>query len=201
MIISKCDLKDIKSFVETNHYSKSVNGLKISQCYKLLFGGALVGGMIFGQLSTTAWKKYGADERDVVELRRLVTVDGLPKNTLSTFLSYGIRDLKKNSDYKIAISYADPHHSHVGFIYQATNWTYMGKTSPDIVLLTPEGKTYHSRAMRTKYNGQLKPFAQRLVDMDSRGELSSINVPGKFIYSYNLKNIQISNPQDYPKLI
>ena len=41
--ILPCPLKDIRKFVEDNHYSHSVNGVKISYCFKILFDNKIVG--------------------------------------------------------------------------------------------------------------------------------------------------------------
>ncbi len=57
------------------------------------------------------------------ELNRLCVNEGLPKNTLSFFLSQTFRLLPK----PIAlVSYADTSMGHHGYIYQATNWLYTG---------------------------------------------------------------------------
>lgn len=86
----------IRDFIEKYHYSHNINGLKISQCYALFDGTLLVGAIIFGQLTTTAWKKYGEKESDVVELRRMVVSDCCPVNTNTWFMSRALKHLKKN---------------------------------------------------------------------------------------------------------
>jgi hypothetical protein len=193
------DLKFVRDFIEANHYSKSVNGCKVTQCYCLLDGLEIVGAMLFGELSTTSWKRYGQTEKDVIELRRLCTKDDCVKNTESWFVAQAIKHLKKKYSYKICISYADPYHGHVGYIYQATNWNFVGTTNKDKLLKTPEGKLYHSRAMRTKYKGDYKPFAKRLRLLDAQGRLEVVEVPGKYIYTYTLDKKQKSNGAPYPK--
>ena len=67
--VSLCNLKDIRTFIETNHYSHNVNGVKISYCFKVECCGLLVGGVIFGAMSTTAWKKFANSEKKVLELK------------------------------------------------------------------------------------------------------------------------------------
>lgn len=193
------DVKTVRPFIEQYHYSKSINGCKVSRCYAIYDGTELVGAALFGPLSTTAWKKYGDVESDVVELRRLVCLDELPRNTESWFIAQCIKHLKKTTAFRVCVSYADPYHGHVGYVYQASNWTYVGRTSPDVLLKTPDGKLYHSRAMRTKYKGKLKPFALRLIAMQDAGSLVSVPVPGKYVYLYALTGVQVSNPASYPK--
>jgi hypothetical protein len=48
LVIQPCALSDVRQFIETNHYSHNVNGVKIAFCFKVLFNDALVGGIIFG---------------------------------------------------------------------------------------------------------------------------------------------------------
>ncbi|ASU00231.1 hypothetical protein [Aeromonas phage AS-zj] len=189
--LSLCERKEIKEFVEAHHYSHNINGLKTSYCFRIDDkNGKLVGSVIFGQLSTTAWKKFSDKEDDVLELRRLVLLDELPHNSESWVIGSCLRILKKLKTHKVVISYADPFHDHVGIIYQATNWIYVGETPKDKLLKTPDGKLYHSRALRTKYKGMLKPFAQRLQYMKNNGLLEEVVVPGKHSYVYPLVHIK-----------
>jgi len=189
----------VRDFIQEYHYSKNINGCKITQCYALYDDGELTGAMLFGELSTTAWKKYGESEKDVIELRRLVTLDKCPRNTESMFIAKCLKFLKKEYDYKICISYADPFHNHVGFVYQASNWSFLGRTPKDKLLVTPEGRSYHSRALRTKYKGEHKPFVKRLRKMQEDGVLEEVVTPGKYIYSYNLVSTQHATGLPYPK--
>ena len=58
-----------------------------------------------------------------LELNRLVVNEGLPKNTLSYFVSSSLNMLPKPM---VIVSYADTSQNHHGYIYQATNWYYSG---------------------------------------------------------------------------
>lgn len=61
----------------------------------------------------------------VYELNRLCVNDGLEKNVLSYFVSKSLKLINVNI---ILVSYADCLQNHHGYIYQATNWIYTGKT-------------------------------------------------------------------------
>jgi len=189
----------VRPFIERNHYSGSINGCKVSMAFALYQEGELVGAVLFGPLSTTAWKRYGANEQDVVELRRLVCLDRCQKNTESWLISRCLKVLKKETAYKICVTYADPYHGHRGTIYQAANWNYEGQTASDVLLKTPEGRLYHSRALRTKYKGDYKPFVKRLRKLQEDGLLIEVKVPGKHIYTYNLIGRQMPTRMPYPK--
>ena len=178
--------KDVRDFVETWHYSQSINGLRITYVFGLFCEGDLIGAMIYGPLGmANTWKKYGKEESDVIELRRLCCIDNTPKCTESYFIGKTQRWLKKNTDHKIIVSYADAHYNHTGIIYRATNFKYEGLTSKGRVI-EYNGRTYHDKAIRTKYKGKLKPFAQRLKDALDIGDAKYIQTPGKHIYTFEL---------------
>lgn len=197
---SLCDRKDIKEFIELNHYSKSINGVKSSYCFSIKFKNKLVGACLFGQMSTTAWKKFGEKETDVLELRRLVTLDECERNTESWFIAKCIKYLKRNTKVKVLVSYADPMYGHVGYVYQASNWNYLGTTPKDVGYIDNEThKVYHSRALRTKYKGEYKPFVVKLRNKLQQGLLENIVLEGKYCYTFNLRCKNI-NAVTYPKL-
>ena len=183
----------VRNFVETWHYSSNVNGLRISNVFGLFCENNLIGDMIYGPLGmANAWKKYADSESDVIELRRLCCIDNTPKNTESYFIGKTLRWLKKNTNFKIFVSYADTFHNHEGIIYKASNFEYHGLTSKGKIIQY-EGKIYHDKCIRTyhvdKYgNKKLKPFAQKVKDALENGNAEYVETPGKHIYIYRLKN-------------
>jgi len=186
-IVTLCDRNDIRDFIEQHHYSTSINGVRSTYCFKLERDGELIGAMLYGQLAmANAYKKYADEELDVIELRRLVLIDDTPRNAESYFIGYTLRWLKKNTDVKKVVSYADPNYGHQGVIYQATNFQKVGMTSKGKVIMW-DGKKYHDKTIRTKYNGKLKPFAQRVKDALESGEAYYVEQVPKVIYLLNLR--------------
>lgn len=188
-IIKSCNLSDIRAFVETHHYSHSLNGVKISFCFSVMHKDQLVGAVVYGALSTTAWKKFSNLEKKVLELRRLVLLDNLGRNSESRVVGYTLRQIKKHSpEIEVVVSYADPLHGHSGTIYKASNFEYLGLSGKDKGFKDPEnGKVYHSRALRTKYKGDYKPFVKKLRLKLEQGKLISINLPGKHCFLYRFQ--------------
>ena len=122
-VVKICDRKEIKSFIETWHYSKSINGLKSNYCFKLMNNKTIIGAMIYGQIGmANVWKKYADKENELIELRRLCCIDDTPRNTESYFIGFTLRWLKKNTEIKKVISYADSNYNHTGIIYKASNF-------------------------------------------------------------------------------
>lgn len=176
----------VRDFIQEWHYSKSINGVMSEYCFGIYDNDNLIGAMIYGKLGmANAWKKYGNQPEDVIELRRLCCIDDTPKNTESYFIGYTIRWLKKNTNIKTIISYADCNQGHQGVIYQATNFMFLGKTSPGkVIVRKSDGKQYHDKAIRTRYNGKLKPFAKKLKEQLENGEAYYQETVGKNIYVY-----------------
>lgn len=71
---------------------------------------------------------------------------------------------------KVVVSYADNGRGHSGIIYKASNFIYDGKQKGGRIIISASGKEYHDKAIRTKYKGELKPFAKRLIAEIESGE-------------------------------
>lgn len=191
-------MRHVRCFIETNHYSKNVNGIDAQYVFCLTHNEDLVGAMVFGRLAMhNAYKPYGDKESDVIELRRLCCIDKTPKNTESYFIGKALKYLTRRTTIQTVVSYADPTFGHVGTIYKATNFKMVGQTSAGKVIVY-NGKRYHDKALRTKYRGQLKPFAQELQDAINMGQAKIIETKPKNIYVYKLTNKK--RPDSYNQL-
>lgn len=184
--IFPCLVSEVREFIETNHYSHNINGVKVSCCFKVLYNSELIGAILFGMMSTTAWKKFASTESEVLELRRLVLLDKAGRNSESRVVGFAIRWIKKNlKEVKIIVSYADPNYGHSGVIYRASNFKYLGLSMVDKGYKDIEtGKVYHSRALRTKYKGDYKPFVKKLREKKEKGLLEEIKLQGKHCFVY-----------------
>ena len=183
--------KDIRDFIEEHHYSHNINGLISDYCFGMYDKeDNMVGAMIYGRMAmANQWRKYAVNEHStgtsVIELRRLVLIDDTPKNSESYFIAKSLKWLKKHTDVEVIVSYADPNYGHVGTVYQASNFVYLGKTSPGRVIMY-KGKKYHDKAIRTKHKGELKPFAKELRNTLETQEAYYVKQESKNIYVYYL---------------
>ena len=185
--VEPCERKEIRDFIEKWHYSHNINGLLSQFCFKLMDGDTMIGAMIYGGLGmANCWKKYAENKEDIIELRRLCCIDDTPKNTESYFIGKTLKWLLKNTSIKKVISYADNTYGHRGVIYQASNFKHLGKTAKGRVIMW-QGKRYHDKTIRTKYKGELKPFAKRVKEALEKGEAYYEETKGKEIYLYDLE--------------
>jgi len=186
--VTACDRSDIKDFIERWHYSKSINGCISDYCFSLLDSdGEMKGALFYGRMAmANQWKRFAAAESEVIELRRLACVDSTPKNAESFLIGRSLRMLKKISPAKVVVSYADKEHGHSGVVYKASNFKQLEDIKGAKVIMF-NGKQYHDKTIRTKYRGELKPFARRIKDALCSGQAIYKTTAGKCTYVYYLR--------------
>lgn len=121
--ISESQATDI---VKRFHYSGKV--VSNSKIHIGIFdkSNKLVGALSFGPAMNgeKTTKKLGNGL--IYELNRMVMDDDQPRNAESQAISISIKYLKKFTDVAAILSFSDGKENNVGYIYQATNWKYVG---------------------------------------------------------------------------
>lgn len=149
MQVLKITTNETKPFILNKHYAQRMPS--VSYAYGLFINGILEGICTIGKPASNSLCEgvCGKEHKSrVFELNRLCINEGHEKNTLSWFLSRVLKSLKDEDI--IIVSYADEGANHHGYIYQATNWIYTGKTKERTDKYTPDGK--HSRHYTEEYN-------------------------------------------------
>jgi len=77
--------------------------------------------------------------------------DDLPKNAESRVLAYMLRWLRRHGTWKAVVSFADPAAGHVGTIYQATGWLFVGTTAAESYIDVAGVGLCHPRSVYTRY--------------------------------------------------
>jgi hypothetical protein len=177
--VDACAVSEIQSVIERVHYSHSIFGVTVSQCYAVRAHGEIVGGAIFGlPAGLGVARKYGAE--GLVELRRFVLTDECPRNSESRTLAIMLRDLSRKG-FRRVLSYADPAHGHRGVIYAALVFTYRGTTSKRKHVMW-KGKKYPDRNIhQTNF-----PFHLELRAALADGSATRVEIPGKHIWLRDL---------------
>lgn len=134
-----------------------------------------IGCVIFGpSVTTTLGTAYGLLWHQCCELARVaLKVHG---NPVTRIVSISIRVLKQcNPRLRLIVSYADPFVGHLGVIYQAGNWIYVGETGGGCQYFF-RGSWRNDRPLSTYFRdnpGERKRLVKRLI-------------PGKHKYLYPL---------------
>jgi hypothetical protein len=164
--ISKSVARD---FIETHHYTHKFSSTRYAlgvfytdDAEHAFFAGAnekLIGCMTYGHPVSNSIVD-GLELDEVLELTRLVCLDGYGKNLESFVISKSFEWMKKHDPkVKVLVSYADPEQAHTGGIYRATNWLYQGcgysKLMPDFSIRINEDDLWtHSRTVGARWGNK-----------------------------------------------
>ena len=155
-----------KKILEEHHYLHSLpGGTKLS--FGVFFENRLLGAITFGTGPYLAHRLVnGAVPDDCLTLTRLWLSDELPRNSESRIIGITLRSLRKHTNVKFVVSYADPSQGHLGYIYQATNWVYTGLSEAMPLYDIGDGKARHSRSLSHAYGSHsIKHFADHGVEV------------------------------------
>jgi len=147
--IRSIDYQDCKEWFLKKHYLKRLPS--ISYCFGLYLDLKLIGVCSFGNAVPLTMKRSICGEQWehlVYELNRLILIDNHEKNLTSYFVAQCLKQLPRPL---IVVSYADKSQGHNGYIYQATNFMYLGlsHTQKDWKIKGQEGK--HSRTLMDEF--------------------------------------------------
>jgi len=159
-----------KDFVVRHHYSASYPAARLAVGLMRKTGvspARLVGVCVFGvPMNQQSIPLYlGAEPLKGVELSRLVLLDEVLHSGESWFVSRAINALRQHKPHVTGIiSYADPTErldeagkvfkcSHWGYIYQAMNFGYAGRSCGRTLLLSKDGRVVSQRALSKVRSG------------------------------------------------
>lgn len=150
--VKRIPAKIAKQYITMHHYSHGCMNCP-SPCYALFEGGEIIGVLVFATpcSENVRCSVFGeGHENEVIELHRLHILDCTPKNTESWFISKCIKLLKQDKPrVKAVISFADETAGHKGIIYRASNFYFIGKTSPTTFYVDESGRLRHPRQCGT----------------------------------------------------
>lgn len=172
--IMSCNFNDIRHIFQDCHYKKANMGGGISICFAMFLNGKLVGGSVMGKPRHE--KKY----KNCIDIRRMALVNEAPCNSESWFISQIIKWVASNTSYDYVLSYSDKTVGHIGTIYKAANFKYIGETTPTKYVVW-NGKTYHPRSLSIE-----RPYSHELRKAINEGSASLITGLSKSIWLYTI---------------
>lgn len=142
-----------------------------------------IGAVLFGRGASPALgKPYGLTQTECCELVRVALREhASPVSQIVAQSLYQLRET--NPGLRLVVSFADPAQGHLGGIYQAGNWLYLGTSSPSDEVQW-RGRWYHNRMLRPTGWGTVPQIA-RLSD-EQKAALPRRRTPGKHRYVYPL---------------
>ncbi|MGH6678174.1 MAG: hypothetical protein ACREDL_04365 [Bradyrhizobium sp.] len=188
----------VRSPIVEHHYLHNMPAAAW-RCFGVFSGGSLSGAVVFTAGTRQGHRAIvGARPQQVATLARLWLADELPKNAESRVIGVVLRLLRRDSPWKALLSYADPAAGHVGTIYQATGWIYLGQTAPASYVDLGDGKALHPRTVYDRLGSNAVGHLRRTGIPARRAVVS-----GKHRYVYVLdlgwRWRLRDRPQPYPR--
>ena len=111
--------------------------------------GKFIGVVIFSRgASSNIGKPYRLKQNEICELTRVALKKH--ETPVSRIIKCALAVLKKQSpSLRLIVSYADSNQNHLGIIYQASNWIFVGVTKAVYLYRDKQGNQWHSRQVST----------------------------------------------------
>ena len=148
LVLAGCSIEAARYAVMHWHYSKAMPSGKVVKI-GVWEDGEFIGCVLFGSGSNKyIGGPYGLDQTGACELVRIALREH--QSPVTQIISQSIKILKETDPgLRLLVSYADQKENHLGIIYQASNWIYVGEIAP--MYLEFRGKLYHPRSIGAKY--------------------------------------------------
>lgn len=196
-----CSHEAAKYACEKWHYSRSMPTPPIVRV-GVWESGLFIGCVLFSRgANQNLGNAYGLAQTEVCELTRVAL--SAHKTPVSRIARIAIGMMHKaNPGLRLIVSFADPLLSHVGAIYQAGNWTFVGASQPDRYYVDAAGRKWHSRQCSAS---GFKPQYGVLRRVPKIGECEKVATPGKYRYLMPLDDEMRSRiaplAKPYPKRV
>lgn len=188
----------VRSLIVTHHYLHSMPQAAWKS-FGVFCGDRLAGAIVFSAGARQGHRMLlGARPQQVATLARFWLEDELPKNAESRVLGVVLRLLRREGGWKALLSYADPAVGHVGTIYQATGWIYLGQGAPPSYVDLGDGRPVHPRTVYARLGSNALGHLHRTGIPAQRVKSS-----GKHRYAYLLDPAWLwrlrDRPHSYPR--
>lgn len=177
-----CSQEAAKYAVQHWHYSKSLPTPPLVRI-GVWEGERFTGVVLFARgANKHLYRPYGLHQTQGAELVRIALRDH--QAPVSRIVRVAIKMLRDQCPgLRLLISFADPAQGHIGAIYQAAGWFYLGQTVPAQVYIDRAGRQWHNRMISTT---GVKPVYGQLRRVLKRSEVTAVMMPGKHRYVFPL---------------
>lgn len=134
-----------------------------------------------------AHHEFGIKSNEMGVLARGACVHWAPVGSNSKLVAWTARLMAKETDAKLLVAYSDTDAGEIGTIYQACNWTYIGRGKPTIQFIAPTGRVYDQKIVYDirRKQGTLKTVSwseQRRALTDAGWLEQPSNPKHKYVY-------------------
>ena len=196
-----CSHQAAKHAVTFWHYSRKMPAAKLVRI-GVWEHHRFVGSILYGSgANRHLARPFGLLPTEACELVRVALA---PNRTYPTSrcLAISLKMLRRQSPgLRLIVSYADTKEGHLGTIYQATNWIYLGGTTQPY--LRVRGKIEHPRSLYDRYGRGGQQIAWLRANVDPNAERVHMPAKLKYVYVFDrvLRERLLAQAQPYPKRV
>ena len=118
---------------------------------------------------SAALANYPSNWKAVLVLSRLVVHPDVPQNAASFLIMASVKLIRQDLRWEYLLTYADEWQKHSGTIYKATNWKYLGKTTPEATWVDTEGRMVARKAgPHTRTKAEMESLGYKMIGRYSR---------------------------------
>lgn len=183
--------------VEHWHYSNSLppgKTFKVGVWENKKFIGAIV--YAYGACCYVG-HEFSLRQDQWVELTRVAL--NKHKTEVTKLVSISLKILKKECPgLRLVVSYADQNQDHLGVIYQAGNWIYVGETKRTRNILI-NGELKHTRTVSSSYGNKRMDYLRKHVDKNAKAVYSKPKYKYLMPLDKKMRKKILRLKKDYPK--
>jgi hypothetical protein len=158
----------VSQIITDQHFLHSMPSAPLV-CFGVHLDESLVGALVVTAGARHAHRLLaGSHQGTVATVARLWITDQIPKNAESRVLSVVSKELRQSGRFRALVSFADPAAGHVGTIYQAAGWSYLGQSEPSRYVEL-DGEIHHPRSVYSRHR------------TNSPGRLRAMGIPARAI--------------------
>jgi hypothetical protein len=201
LLVANIDKTMLKELIAKGHYSHRCSAITVG--YGVWYKGVLSGGIVFSAgvgRSANAYCRV-CKPTEMIELTRLWLNDRVPKNAESQVIAVALRTLKKGRGrFRAVLSYADEQAGHIGTIYQATNFYYMGASSPNSETII-DGTRVSQRSLSSRYGTNKIGRLKKILGTEDVKRTATDKVKHAYVYPLEPEALEYckAHCRPYPK--
>ena len=195
----RCPFRLARLSVQCWHYSRSMPAAGLD-CYGVIEDGRFVGVVVFGMgANYRLAASFGLRQSEVRELVRVALCRDRSTPTTAIVASALARLHRERPEVRMVVSYADTKQGHVGTIYQAGNWTYLGIATAGRTIRL-HGREYHNRSVWQRYGTSRLDWLRRHVDADASATTDPPKHKYVLAFDRRLRQQLLMSAQPYPQV-
>lgn len=184
-------LATVRALVEAHHYARGGSNTAVYR-HGLYRRGSeeLMGAAWWLPPTKRAAESVTEDWKACINLTRLVVHPDAPTNAASYLLGASMRLILRDGRFHTLLTYADTGQGHMGTIYEATNWEFVGETSGEPVFIDSEGRQVSRKS---------GPVSRSHDEMEALGYTNLGRSPKrKFVYRFPIKAFDRAQRDNQP---